>query len=73
MGTFSVKSYKLSPNEYFSLEVNQGGEHGMSAELILQKALDREKVSVIRLVLTSLMEGSHPGLAHCNLLSMFRY
>ncbi len=33
----------------FSLEINQGGEHGMSAELILQKALDREKVSVIRL------------------------
>ncbi len=60
VGTFSVKSYKLSPNEYFSLEVNQGGEHGMSAELILQKALDREKVSVIRLVLTS-FDGGKPS------------
>ncbi len=60
VGTFSVKSYKLSPNEHFSLEVNQGGEHGMSAELILQKALDREKVSVIRLVLTS-FDGGKPS------------
>ncbi len=60
VGTFSVKSYKLSPNEYFSLEINQGGEHGMSAELILQKALDREKVSVIRLVLTS-FDGGKPS------------
>ncbi len=60
VGTFSVKSYKLSPNEHFSLEVNQGGEHGMSAELILRKALDREKEPVIRLVLTS-FDGGKPS------------
>ncbi|XP_016328574.1 protocadherin alpha-3-like isoform X2 [Sinocyclocheilus anshuiensis] len=60
VGTFSIKSYNLSPNEHFSLEVNQGGEHGMSAELILRKALDREKEPVIRLVLTS-FDGGNPS------------
>ncbi|XP_042588341.1 protocadherin alpha-3-like isoform X3 [Cyprinus carpio] len=60
VGTFSIKGYKLSPNEHFSLEVNQGGAHGMSAELILRKALDREKEPVIRLVLTS-FDGGKPS------------
>ncbi|XP_026114734.1 protocadherin alpha-8-like isoform X2 [Carassius auratus] len=60
VGTFSIKSYKLSSNEHFSLEVNQGGEHGMAAELILRKALDREKEPVIRLILTSFDGGKPP-------------
>ncbi len=38
----SVKSYKLSPNEHFSLDVQSGGDQSVSAELVLQKALDRE-------------------------------
>ncbi|XP_051766351.1 protocadherin alpha-3-like isoform X2 [Ctenopharyngodon idella] len=60
VGPFSVKSYKLSPNEHFSLEVHPGGEHGMSAELILRKALDREREPVIRLVLTASDGGKPP-------------
>ncbi|XP_043106918.1 protocadherin alpha-8-like isoform X2 [Puntigrus tetrazona] len=60
VGPFSVKSYKLGPNEHFSLETNQGGEHGMSAELILRKALDREKEPVIRLMLTA-SDGGKPS------------
>ncbi|XP_050976445.1 protocadherin gamma-C3 [Labeo rohita] len=60
VGSFSVKSYKLSPNEHFSLEVHTGGEHGMSPELILRKALDREKEPVIRLMLTASDGGKPP-------------
>ncbi|XP_017345168.3 protocadherin alpha-8 isoform X3 [Ictalurus punctatus] len=60
VGSLSVKSYKLSPSEQFSLDVNSGGEHIMSAELLLRKALDREKEPVIRLVLTAFDGGKPP-------------
>ncbi|XP_036933506.1 protocadherin alpha-5-like isoform X5 [Acanthopagrus latus] len=60
IGSNSVKTYKLSQNEYFSLDVQSGGEHGVSAELVLQKALDREKQSVITLVLTAVDGGKPP-------------
>ncbi|XP_060771154.1 protocadherin alpha-2-like [Neoarius graeffei] len=56
----SVKNYKLSPNEHFSLDVQSGGEHGVSAELVLQKALDREKQPVIQLTLTAI-DGGKPA------------
>ncbi|XP_050924187.1 protocadherin alpha-6-like, partial [Lates calcarifer] len=59
-GSNSVKSYKLSPNEYFSLDVQSGGQHSESAELVLQKSLDREKQSIIRLTLTAL-DGGKPA------------
>ncbi|XP_074530015.1 protocadherin alpha-2-like isoform X2 [Halichoeres trimaculatus] len=59
-GSNSVKSYKLSPNDYFSLDVQSGGEHSESAELVLQKSLDREKQSVIHLTLTAL-DGGKPA------------
>uniref|UniRef100_A0A671U5L4 Cadherin domain-containing protein n=1 Tax=Sparus aurata TaxID=8175 RepID=A0A671U5L4_SPAAU len=60
IGSNSVKTYKLSRNEYFSLDVQSGGEDGVSAELVLQKALDREKQSVITLVLTA-VDGGKPA------------
>ncbi|XP_073343353.1 protocadherin alpha-2-like [Pagrus major] len=60
IGSNSVKTYKLSQNEHFSLDVQSGGEHGVSAELVLQKALDREKQSVITLVLTAVDGGKPP-------------
>ncbi|KAJ8405252.1 hypothetical protein AAFF_G00322430 [Aldrovandia affinis] len=53
VGSNSVKTYKLSPNEHFSLDVQSGGEQSVSAELVLQKALDREKQPVIQLLLTA--------------------
>ncbi|XP_053092846.1 protocadherin alpha-2 isoform X3 [Pangasianodon hypophthalmus] len=56
----SVKTYKLSPNEHFSLDVQSGEEHSVSAELVLQKALDREKQPVIQLTLTAIDEGKPP-------------
>nr|XP_055033340.1 protocadherin alpha-C2-like [Misgurnus anguillicaudatus] len=60
VGSNSVKSYKLSPNEHFSLNVQSGGEQSVSAELVLQKALDREKQSVIQLTLTAVDGGKPP-------------
>ncbi|XP_069026659.1 protocadherin alpha-2-like isoform X18 [Embiotoca jacksoni] len=57
LGSNSVKTYKLSQNEHFSLDMQSGGEHGVSAELVLQKALDREKQSVIHLILTAIDGG----------------
>ncbi|XP_070819177.1 protocadherin alpha-3-like isoform X3 [Chaetodon trifascialis] len=59
-GSNSVKSYKLSPNDYFSLDVQSGGQHSEPAELVLQKSLDREKQSVIHLILTAL-DGGKPA------------
>ncbi|XP_077464610.1 protocadherin alpha-5-like isoform X4 [Stigmatopora argus] len=60
VGSYSVKSYKLSPNEHFSLDVQNAGEQSMSAELVLQKALDREKQALIKLTLTAL-DGGKPA------------
>ncbi|XP_045060968.1 protocadherin alpha-4-like isoform X19 [Coregonus clupeaformis] len=60
MGSNSINSYKLSPNEYFSLDVQSGGEQSVSAELVLQKALDREKQPVIQLTLTAIDGGKPP-------------
>ncbi|XP_034036987.1 protocadherin alpha-4-like isoform X37 [Thalassophryne amazonica] len=60
IGSNSVRSYKLSQNEHFSLDVQSGGEHSVSAELVLQKALDREKQAVMSLVLTAVDGGKPP-------------
>ncbi|KAM3866650.1 protocadherin alpha-2-like [Diretmus argenteus] len=60
MGSNPIKSYKLSPNEHFSLDVQSGGEQSVSAELVLQKALDREKQSLIKLTLTAVDGGKPP-------------
>ncbi|XP_031443187.1 protocadherin alpha-8-like [Clupea harengus] len=55
----SVKTYKLSPNEHFSLDVQSGGD-SVSAELVLQKAVDREKQNLIKLTLTAI-DGGKPS------------
>ncbi len=60
VGVNSIKSYKLSPNEHFSLDVQSGGDRSLSAELVLQKALDREKQPVIQLTLTAVDGGKPP-------------
>ncbi|XP_016305843.1 protocadherin gamma-C3-like [Sinocyclocheilus anshuiensis] len=60
VGSNSLKSYKLSPNEHFSLDVQSGRDQSVSAELVLQKALDREKQAVIHLTLTAVDGGKPP-------------
>lgn len=43
MGTNSVRDYKLSPNDHFALEINTQINGNAYPELVLKKALDREK------------------------------
>ncbi|XP_051810270.1 protocadherin alpha-2-like isoform X3 [Acanthochromis polyacanthus] len=60
VGANSIKSYKLNPNDYFSLDIQSNGDQSVSAELVLQKALDREKQAVIELTLTAIDGGTPP-------------
>ncbi|XP_077098995.1 protocadherin alpha-2-like isoform X2 [Siphateles boraxobius] len=59
VGSNSLKEYKLSPNEHFSLDT-QSEDQSVSAELVLNKALDREKQATIKLVLTGTDGGKPP-------------
>uniref|UniRef100_A0A3P8PGF9 Cadherin domain-containing protein n=1 Tax=Astatotilapia calliptera TaxID=8154 RepID=A0A3P8PGF9_ASTCA len=59
MGKNGVSTYKLSQNEKFSLAVHKAGDR-VSAELVLQKALDREKQAVITMTLTAVDGGTPP-------------
>ncbi|XP_069026654.1 protocadherin alpha-8-like isoform X14 [Embiotoca jacksoni] len=56
VGKNGINTYKLNPNEYFSLALHKGER--VSAELVLQKALDREKQAVIKLTLTAIDGGT---------------
>ncbi|XP_037833219.1 protocadherin alpha-3 isoform X4 [Kryptolebias marmoratus] len=60
VGSNSIRTYKLNPNEYFSLDVQNAGDQSVSAELILHKALDRETEAVIELILTAVDGGKPP-------------
>ncbi|XP_061786267.1 protocadherin alpha-3-like isoform X13 [Nerophis lumbriciformis] len=57
VGKNGISTYKLSQNEHFSLAVHKAGS-GVSAELVLKKALDREKQPVITMTLTAVDGGS---------------
>ncbi|XP_068444563.1 protocadherin alpha-3-like [Clinocottus analis] len=59
MGKNGVSAYKLSANEYFSLSTHKRGE-SISPELVLQKALDREKKQHMQLMLTAVDGGTPP-------------
>ncbi|XP_047441827.1 protocadherin alpha-3-like [Mugil cephalus] len=59
VGKNGVNTYKLNNNDYFALEVHKGGDSA-SAELVLQKALDREHDSVLKLTLTAI-DGGNPS------------
>ncbi|XP_034545028.1 protocadherin alpha-8-like isoform X17 [Notolabrus celidotus] len=59
VGKNDVNTYRLSKNDYFSLEIHKG-EESVSAELVLQKSLDREKDSVLKLTLTA-DDGGNPS------------
>ncbi|XP_073685603.1 protocadherin alpha-2-like isoform X4 [Garra rufa] len=67
VGSNSLKEYKLSPNEHFSLET-QSEDQSLSAELVLNKALDREKQAMIKLVLTGVDGGKPPKSGTLNIV-----
>ncbi|XP_078810338.1 protocadherin alpha-8 isoform X42 [Oryzias latipes] len=56
VGKNSVHTYKINQNEYFSLSLHKG--ESVTAELVLQKVLDREKKSLIPLILTAIDGGT---------------
>ncbi|CAI5652150.1 unnamed protein product [Oreochromis niloticus] len=58
VGKNSINTYKLSQNEHFSLNILKGGS--ITVELVLQKVLDREKQSVIKLILLAIDGGTPP-------------
>uniref|UniRef100_A0A8C4SH87 Cadherin domain-containing protein n=1 Tax=Erpetoichthys calabaricus TaxID=27687 RepID=A0A8C4SH87_ERPCA len=60
VGTNSLKSYTLSTNDFFNVDVQTSSDKGKSIELLLKKALDREKEPDIHLVLTA-FDGGKPS------------
>ncbi|XP_012989853.4 protocadherin alpha-4 isoform X14 [Esox lucius] len=60
VGSNSIDSYKLSANPFFHLEIHTEADRGPSAELVLQKALDREKQVLTKLILTAVDGGKPP-------------
>ncbi|XP_050976434.1 protocadherin alpha-2 isoform X12 [Labeo rohita] len=67
VGSNSLKEYKLSPNEHFSLDT-QTEDQSVSAELVLKKALDREKQATIKLTLTGVDGGKPPKSGTLNIV-----
>ncbi|XP_051540559.1 protocadherin gamma-C5-like isoform X5 [Myxocyprinus asiaticus] len=59
VGSNSLKSYTLSKDECFSLRVKDLGDGRKVPELVLEKALDREKKPMHHLMLTAL-DGGNP-------------
>ncbi|GCB65945.1 hypothetical protein scyTo_0000507 [Scyliorhinus torazame] len=58
-GTNAIDTYQISPDEHFGLKVQTRSDGSKSAELILEKPLDREQQSRYQLVLTA-MDGGIP-------------
>ncbi|XP_078407355.1 protocadherin gamma-A10-like [Cetorhinus maximus] len=58
-GTNSLRSYQLSPNEYFSLKSQSDGGQAGIPELVLERHLDREQKPTHRLTLTA-FDGGNP-------------
>lgn len=59
VGMNSSRSYQLSPNQYFSLEVQTGDDGNLHPELVLEHALDREEEASHHLVLIA-SDGGDP-------------
>ncbi|XP_040538763.1 protocadherin beta-15-like isoform X2 [Gallus gallus] len=60
VGINGLQNYSLSPNSYFSLDLEEGEDGGRYAELVLQRPLDREEQRELHLVLTATDGGSPP-------------
>lgn len=57
VGDNSLRTYRLEPNDYFSLNVETKSDGNKVPELVLEKALDRETRAAFRLMLTALDGG----------------
>ncbi|XP_065546878.1 protocadherin alpha-10-like [Lathamus discolor] len=61
VGANAQLSYSLSPSEHFALDSQKTNEQNIVPDLVLTKPLDRETLSVHRLVLTA-SDGGRPAL-----------
>ncbi|XP_077166356.1 protocadherin-10-like [Paroedura picta] len=57
VGTNGLRTYRLSPNGFFSLEVQARSDGSKFAELVLERSLDREQQRSHRVLLTALDGG----------------
>ncbi|XP_004622629.2 protocadherin beta-7-like [Sorex araneus] len=60
VGSNNLKNYTISSNAYFHINVHESGEGTIYPELVLDRALDREKVPELSLTLTAIDGGSPP-------------
>ncbi|PKK19745.1 protocadherin gamma-B5-like [Columba livia] len=60
VGSNSLQGYELEANGYFAVEVKESPDGSKFAELVLRRALDREREASLRLVLTALDGGDPP-------------
>ncbi|NXG21047.1 PCDGH protein, partial [Grallaria varia] len=60
VGSNSLQDYKLEANGYFAVEVKENQDGSKFAELVLRRALDREREKSLRLMLTALDGGDPP-------------
>ncbi|XP_078407346.1 protocadherin gamma-A7-like [Cetorhinus maximus] len=57
VGTNTISTYQISPNEHFDIKVQTRRGGSKSAELLLKKSLDREQQSMFTLLLTAIDGG----------------
>ncbi|XP_046717021.1 protocadherin gamma-C5-like [Silurus meridionalis] len=60
VGSNSLRTYALSKNDYFALDVKIAKDGSRVPELVLETSLDREKQSIVSLTLTAL-DGGKPS------------
>ncbi|XP_065499889.1 protocadherin gamma-B5-like [Caloenas nicobarica] len=60
VGSNSLQGYELEANGYFAVEVKESQDGSKFAELVLRRALDRERERSLQLVLTALDGGDPP-------------
>uniref|UniRef100_A0ABM5G9W9 Protocadherin gamma-B5-like isoform X15 n=1 Tax=Pogona vitticeps TaxID=103695 RepID=A0ABM5G9W9_9SAUR len=60
IGMNGLQNYHLSPNPYFILAVKESQDRDKSADLVLQKTLDRESEQTLHLFLTAI-DGGEPS------------
>uniref|UniRef100_A0A671U634 Protocadherin b n=1 Tax=Sparus aurata TaxID=8175 RepID=A0A671U634_SPAAU len=57
VGVNTIKTYRLSANEHFTIEIQTGSDGTQYVDLVLTKSLDREKTAVHNLILTAVDGG----------------
>nr|XP_003221709.2 PREDICTED: protocadherin-10 isoform X1 [Anolis carolinensis] len=60
VGTNALRTYEITPNAFFSLDVQTQPDGNRFAELVLSKPLDREQQALHRYVLTA-VDGGQPA------------